>query len=625
MTVECKNTKFEHYSKLFADCNGDQKQIYKLLDKISNKSKTGLYPEEKNDSEIANNFGSYFENKIDNTIKSINDAIQLETLTNPIDYSENESYLSEMNTFNEISQDHINKIVMQSTNKTSHLDPFPTKLIKNCLQILEKPITQIVNKSLSTGNFPSALKHAVVTPIMKDDKIGPVYENYRPISNIPLLSKIIEKAAISQYIPYLKETNKFSINNSAYKQNHSTETLLTKIHSDIIQNMDNQKITILVLLDLSAAFDSVNHNIFLNILQNRFNIKCTALKWLNSYIKNRSHMVQINNSSSKKFDLKTGVPQGTCMGPVAFLIYISALSDIAAKHNLNIQSYADDTQVYISSSPNPKDLKSKIYILEECIKEIRTFFLTHQLKLNDSKTELLIIGTHQQLSKIDIGNTFIEIGNSKIKPSSNIKNLGIIFDQTFTLDSHIKNLNQKCYYQLIKLQQLKKCIDRSTLEMVIHSFISSKIDYCNILFHNLPKYQIKKVQRIQNSAARLLTDTSKYSHITPIFKELHWLPVESRIRYKVILTTFKCLHDLAPYYLSNTLIKSNNSVRSLRSNTFNNLTKPKTKNKLGERSFHYSAPDLWNELPLFLKNESSLNIFKSKLKTFLFNKFYENS
>ena len=250
-----------------------------------------------------------------------------------------------MKAFNEISQDHISKIIMQSTNKTSHLDPIPTKLIKNCLQILKKPITHIVNKSLSTGNFPSALKHAVVTPIMKDDKIGPVYENYRPISNIPLLSKIFEKAAISQYIPHLKETNKFSINNSAYKQNHSTETLLTKIHSDIIQNMDNQKITILVLLDLSAAFDSVNHNIILNILQNRFNIKCTALRWLNSYIKNRSHVVQINNSSSKKFDLTTGVPQGTCMGPVAFLIYISALSDIAAKHNLDIQSYFDDTQV----------------------------------------------------------------------------------------------------------------------------------------------------------------------------------------------------------------------------------------------------------------------------------------
>ena len=108
-------------------------------------------------------------------------------------------------------------------------------------------------------------------------KIGPIYENYRPISNIPFLSKVIEKAAIFQYVPYLKETNKFSMNNSAYKQNHSTETLLAKIHSDIIQNMDNQKITILVLLDLSAAFDSVNHNIFLNILQNRFNINNTAL------------------------------------------------------------------------------------------------------------------------------------------------------------------------------------------------------------------------------------------------------------------------------------------------------------------------------------------------------------
>ena len=166
--------------------------------------------------------------------------------------------------------------------------------------------------------------------------------------------------------------------------------------------MDNQKITILVLLDLSAAFDSVNHNIFLNILQNRFNINNNALKWFNSYIRNRSHMVQINNTFSKNFDLTTGVPQGTCMGPVAFLIYISAISDIAEKHNLDIQSYADDTQIYISSSPNSKDLKSKINMLEKCIKEIRTFFLTHQLKLNDSKTELLIIRTNQQLSKIDV-------------------------------------------------------------------------------------------------------------------------------------------------------------------------------------------------------------------------------
>ena len=188
-------------------------------------------------------------------------------------------------------------------------------------------------------------------------------------------------------------------------------------------------------------------------------------------------------------------------------------------------------------------------MLENCI----------QIKLNDSKTELLIIVTNQQLSKIDVENTFIEIGNSRIKPTKNVKNLGIIFDQTLSFNSHIKSLNQKSYYQLIRLQQLKKCIDRPTLESIIHSFISSKIDNCNIIFYNLPKYQIQKIQRIQNSAARLLSGTSRYSRITPILKELHWLPVESRIKYKIILTTFKCLHGSAPKYLSNTLIKSNNS------------------------------------------------------------------
>ena len=288
--------------------------------------------------------------------------------------------------FNVFSDEEIKTLIMKSPNKSSSLDPLPTQLLKQCIDILIPVITEIINKSLKSGCFPDILKNAIVTPIMKNYKSGTIYTNYRPISNLPFLSKIIEKAVLTQCIPFLQSTEKFAQNNSAYKKYHSTETLLTKISSDIVTNISNKQITMLVLLDLSAAFDSVNHSTLIDILRNRFNVQSAVLSWFKSFFQDRSQRIRINNSFSKKLDIHTGVPQGSCIGPVAFLIYVSALSEIANRHGISLQSYADDTQIYISTTPSKSHLHSKLQILQQCLDEIITFLLTHQLQLNDSKT-----------------------------------------------------------------------------------------------------------------------------------------------------------------------------------------------------------------------------------------------
>ena len=191
---------------------------------------------------------------------------------------------------------------------------------------------------------------------------------------------------LNQLVPFLQSTNRYAINNSAYTENMSTETLLNKIHSDIMISFDKQSLALIVLLDLSAAFDTVNHSKLINILQHPFNITDAPLVLLSSYLKDRLQNVVINRIQSKQSLLPHGVPQGSCVGPIAYLIYTSAISDIIARYDINILSYADDTQLYISTKPNNISINQSVMNVNSCIHEIRSFFLSHQLKINDSKT-----------------------------------------------------------------------------------------------------------------------------------------------------------------------------------------------------------------------------------------------
>ena len=395
-----------------------------------------------------------------------------------------------------------------------------------------------------------------------------------------------------------------------------TETALVKISNDLLLSADNKDVSILVLLDLSAAFDTIDHFILIDRLKDCFGLDGTVLNWLKSYLTERKQCVKINSSFSSELPLLFGVPQGSVLGPLLYTLYTAPLGFIIKSHNLNYHFYADDSQLYLSIKPsNVNDL---IFSLEKCILEVKDWMEKNKLKLNDEKTEVVLINP----KNYDVNISSLKIGDEDIIFNEKAKNLGVYLDKDLNMNFQITNLSKAIYLEIRKLKHISKFVSNSCLKTLAASFILSRLDYCNALYKNLNKYQIDQLQKLQNFAAKVVMSKSLYDHVTPCLIELHWLPVSFRIDFKIAVLSFKCLHDLAPTYLSD-LIEEYHPSRNLRSSTQKLLKKKVVKfEKLGKKSFAYSAPQVWNSLPFYLRNETSLEVFKKKLKTFYFEMAY---
>ena len=243
------------------------------------------------------------------------------------------------------------------------------------------------------------------------------------------------------------------------------------------------------------------------------------------------------------------------------------------------------------------------------------------LKLNDSKTEFLVIGSKFARTKPEV-NTIV-IGDESIEVASSARNIGVMMDSNLTMADHISNICKSSYLNLRNISQIRRYLTQDATATLIHSLVTSRLDNLNALLFGLPDYMITKLQKIQNHAAKLVVKKKKYDHVTPILQSLHWLPIKFRIQYKILLITHKCLHGLAPEYLSSR-VKRHVPGRSLRSCVdLHLLVEKKAPQSYGKRAFSFAAPTLWNELPLDLRKCENLHAFKSKVKTHLFRKAFD--
>ncbi len=400
----------------------------------------------------------------------------------------------------------------------------------------------------------------------------------------------------------------------------TAETALLRVRNHLLMEMDKRNVNMLVLLDLSAAFDTIDHKILLKRLSERCGIKNTALSWFASYISNRTQSVQIGNSYSSKKQLKFGVPQGSVLGPILFTLYSSPLSE-AIGDRMNYHCFADDTQLYLGFSPNSNnDQANAKEIMENCIRQIKDFMTKNKLKLNDDKTEFMIIGSSYWLSKMEFDS--IIIGNSNIKAVDSARNLGIIFDKEMKMDAHINKVCRTGFQNVKNLAAIRKILDLKSAKTAAHAFVTSNLDYGNSLLYGMPKFQIDKLQLVHNAAAKIVVRKRKFDHISEDMKDMHWLPIEARIKYKLLLITWKCLNGLAPNYLSE-LLQYTGDIHLKRLNYQGTLYPPKTKQvTCGDRAFQRGAPELWNKLPIELRKINKIDTFKNKLKTYLFKQYY---
>lgn len=563
--------------------------------------------------ELTERFSTYFINKISDLRKNLS-SISISTQPTNIVRLPNCS-LAE---FSQVSPHMVRIMIEKSPSKSCLSDPIPTRILKTCIVELLPVITSLINSSLQKGVFPTVFKEGRLLPKIKKmsfDKEN--FANFRPITNLAFVSKVLERTVASQVRDHLARNHLYPIFQSAYRELHSTETALLRVHNDILRAIDQKKEVILVLLDLSAAFDTIDHDIIISRLNTKFGFTGTVLRWFESYIRDRSQKVVIGNTESKPQPLKSGVPQGSVLGPLLFILYFAPLEDVIKSHGLDFMMYADDTQLYITMNPDSRH--SAINNLEQCIIDIQSFFLENRLSCNPSKTE--IVHLYSRFSnRTPISS--INISHQSIMISKEARNLGVIFDKHLTMSSQVNNLCRTASLALRNIGRVRKYLDQSSAERLVHAFITSKLDYCNSLLYGLPAKQLSKMQRLQNSAARLVTKTKCKDHITPVLRQLHWLPVNERIVFKVLLLTFKVLNGYAPSYLSS-LLEHYVPGRTLRSASKGLLIVPKsTTATYGDRAFSIAAPKLWNDLPVRIRNADSINQFKSLVKTHLFEKCF---
>ena len=476
----------------------------------------------------------------------------------------------------------------------------------------------IINTSLASGVFPKALKQGLVRPSIKKPTLDKeAYSSYRPITNTAFVSKLLERVAFTQFMSYVTEHELIAKFQSAYRRFHSTETSMVRVLNDILLTIDSRQVAVLVLLDMSSAFDTIDSSLLLQRLSDRYGVGGTAMSWLESYLTDRTQSVTVGNVTSAPQRLINGVPQGSVLGPLLLALYFAPLEDIIKAHGLDVMVYADDVQLYISINPIDGQSLSSSKI-EACVKDILIWCTKNMLSCNPSKTKILQLLS--RFSRTDSPPTPLLIGRDMIVPVSVARDLGITLDKHLTLHQHINNVRKSGSYAIRinrNIGRIHKYLNNEDCEKLVHAFVTSRLDCCNSILYGLPGSELAKLQRIQNIAARLVARVKKSDHITPVFQKLHWLPVKSRIIYKILLLTYKALNGLAPSYLSE-LLDTYRPSRNLRSSGKHLLTTKKTNTvNCGDRAFSVCAPKLWNNLPLHIRQAKSLSSFKSQLKTHL--------
>ena len=595
----------QYYSQLILNTNGDQGSLYKIVSHVLDKNKSSfILPQCDNKPvELANRFNSFYTDKVQN----IRDKIPTIDSTAPLEESTSEFAGVCLESFSSVTVEGLKQLIKGKTVKTAYNDILPRSLMKELLDTLLPYIVDLINLSLATGSM-EGVKEATIVPLLKKAGLDPeVLKNYRPVSDIVLISKLIETVVLDQFNMHTSRNNLKCHSQHGYQKFHNTETLLLKVVNDVLIGFDKNNGTILLLLDLSAAFDTVDIQKLLNILQTDFGVTGIALKWFRSFLTKRKQKVRIQDSLSDTIDVLFGVPQGSVLGPVLFNVYAQSLYKVISAAGFNTSGYADDSNARLTFALTFQHSVITQH-LPNLMESITLWMNQFFLKINPDKTEIILFVPPSLSHRQTINGTFFRNGTC-IRFSDIVTNLGFKLDKFLTLEPYVNSTVALCYKQLKDISSIRHLIGSKQTEMLVHSVISSRLDYCNSILYGLNKSITEKFQKVQNAAARVVLKLRKREPIRQEITKLHWLRVNERILYKLLLLVFKCIHNMAPVELQSLITFRNLDTCTLQLVFFDSVH--------GRRTFKYAAPRLWNSLPTEIRKIQVLSKFKSKIKHLL--------
>ena len=507
--------------------------------------------------------------------------------------------------FSEISAHDVAQAMNQmKTTKSVGTDKISSYFLKLAIPYVSKSIAQLLNISTRNCIFPESWKTARVTPIFKEgDKSEP--SNYRPISVLPVLTRLFEKLIFSQLYKYLNDNNLLSQEQSGFRTLHSTVSCLLKSTDDWYSAFDNSEIVGATFVDLRKAFDTVDHSLLCGKLE-RYGVRNNELRWFVSYLAGRKQFCRVNGTDSQVNAVDIGVPQGSCLGPLLFLVYINDLPKVI--ESCTVAMYADDTGLYYRGA----SLDHLNETINKDLERLDNWLKGNKLSLNVVKTVSMNIVSRQKHQKV-LGELDLKIRDTNIQNVKETKYLGLQIDRHLTWKKHVDTISRKVSRVLGVLKHAKKFLPQNILKNLYISIIEPHFRYCSSVWGCCSTTYINRLQKLQNRAVRIITNSAFDTPAKPLLANLGLRSISELNENELRLITYKSLNDLAPNYLRQLLIRnSQQSCRALR-NTDRDLKLPLKRTNNGQKGYSFRGAKSWNSLSAGAKCAPSLASFKTYL------------
>ena len=482
-------------------------------------------------------------------------------------------------------------------------DNIPLHLIKFCKTEFAVILSQLINNSMTEGIFPDGLKVAKIIPVFKSTDPKSL-TNYRPISILTTFSKIFEKIVAVRLNGFITKNIILHENQFGFRSGLSTSMALLQLVNELTKSIDDKKITAGVFIDLAKAFDTIDHNILLKKLSH-YGIRGVVLDYFSTYLRNRKQYVSLNGNNSKLLNVRCGVPQGSILGPVLFLLYINDLNSVSAK--LKTIMFADDTNLFTTGNT--------IDEVEDCLNNelslVNLWFQANLLSLNVSKTTFMIFGRKNLSANIMIDNVSLQKQNES-------KFLGVILSADLKWHKHTEIIINKASKNIGIISKIRHLLPENLTRTLYLTLVDPYISYCNIVW-SAPNTtgQLDKILKLQKKYCRLITFSDFRAHSRPLFQRLSILSVNNKYKFQLLLHIYKIEHNLIQNKYSLGLFTKNSSIHTHNTRHRDNLHIPKCYTSLRQRTIIFQGPKLWNLLPIDIKSSPSLNVFKRKLMKFL--------